>query len=289
MLDMNFLLAEMDRLPVSTSTTSTTETSSTTIRSFSPHTETLVQLCRLWPHLHNPAPDPPPFCQDLLPSGSWQLNPPSLPDVHDSYITHFGAGKPGERMVGLDHEQNGFQYTGRSLSLISVLGGILVILVIIAFISCYKHRKRVAAGESFSVDLFATHIRNLSSAQQLQLLGRQPDDSACPGPPPDYETVVKQREEEESGLPTYSVAVERRNTVELKRAFEPDVDYDDDDDDTVIVEENDDDLSTRDNGHRRDVTVTSIVMVDQSTCDNESASRTKMAVKGQQDSEEKVA
>ena len=46
-------------------------------------------------------------------------------------------------MVGLDHEQNGFQYTGRSLSLISVLGGILVILVIIAFISCYKHRKRV--------------------------------------------------------------------------------------------------------------------------------------------------
>ena len=84
-------------------------------------------------------------------------------------------------------------------------------------------------------------------------------------------------------------AVERRNTVELKRAFEPDVDYDDDDDDTVIVEENDDDLCTRDNGNRRDVTETSIVMVDQSTCDNESASRTKMAVKGQQDSEEKVA
>jgi hypothetical protein len=29
---------------------------------------------------------------------------------------------------------------------------------------------------------------------------------SCPaGPPPDYETVVKQREEEENGLPTYSV------------------------------------------------------------------------------------
>jgi hypothetical protein len=50
----------------------------------------------------------------------------------------------GERMVGVELEQTGFQYTGRSLSLISVLGGILVILVIIAFISCYKHRKRVS-------------------------------------------------------------------------------------------------------------------------------------------------
>jgi hypothetical protein len=32
------------------------------------------------------------------------------------------------------------------------------------------------------------------------------EDMSCPaGPPPDYETVVKQREEEENGLPTYSV------------------------------------------------------------------------------------
>jgi hypothetical protein len=52
--------------------------------------------------------------------------------------------RAGERMVGVELEQTGFQYTGRSLSLISVLGGILVILVIIAFISCYKHRKRVS-------------------------------------------------------------------------------------------------------------------------------------------------
>ncbi len=32
------------------------------------------------------------------------------------------------------------------------------------------------------------------------------EEMSCPaGPPPDYETVVKQREEEENGLPTYSV------------------------------------------------------------------------------------
>jgi len=235
---MNFLLAEMDRLPAS-STSTTERISSSSSTPPSPHTDTLVQLCRLWPHLHNPAPDPPPFCQDLLPSGSWQLNPPSLPDIRDRYSTHFGAGKSGERMVGLDLEQTGLQYTGRSLSLISVLGGILVILVIIAFISCYKHRKRVASGESFSVDLFATHIRNmhhLSPAQQLQLLGRQSEECGA-GPPPDYETVIKQREEEETGLPTYSVAVERRNTVELKRPHYVEDDYDDID--RVIVEDND--------------------------------------------------
>jgi hypothetical protein len=52
--------------------------------------------------------------------------------------------RSGERTVGLDLVPTGFQYTGRSLSLISVLGGILVILVILAFISCYKHRKRVS-------------------------------------------------------------------------------------------------------------------------------------------------
>jgi hypothetical protein len=28
-----------------------------------PYSDTLVQLCRLWPHLHNLAPGPPPFCQ----------------------------------------------------------------------------------------------------------------------------------------------------------------------------------------------------------------------------------
>jgi hypothetical protein len=38
---------------------------------------------------------------------------------------------------------------------------------------------------------------------------------SCPaGPPPDYETVVKQREEEEeNGLPTYSVvSIEEKET-----------------------------------------------------------------------------
>jgi len=178
--------------------------------------DTLIQLCRLWPHLHRGSPhsDPPPYCRDFL--NSVYLSESNLDhrlpsgQYSDSYSRY-----PGERVVGLDTVEH---FTGRSLSLIGVLGGILFILLMIAFASCIKHRKRLRDEEEngLSFDTLSSQLRQLHQARAsqhlLSMLQNLPE--LPPAPPPDYATVVKEKEEEED-LPSYFQA-----TGELETVFE---------------------------------------------------------------------
>lgn len=183
--------------------------------------DTLIQLCRLWPHLHHGSSraEPPTYCRDFLNSVylSGSTLDHRIPPGHysDSYSSRY----PGERVVGLDTVEQHF--TGRSLSLIGVLGGILFILLMIAFASCIKHRKRIRDEEEngLSFDTLSSQLRQLHQARAsqhlLSMLQSLPD--LPPAPPPDYATVVKEKEEEEN-LPSYSQA-----TGELETVFEESV------------------------------------------------------------------
>jgi len=93
--------------------------------------------------------------------------------------------------------------TGRSISIIGILGGVLFILLIVALITCLRRRKRCSSSvDSHTEDLH--HVHTLHQVRVSQhLLGLASREA-----PPDYSTVVKQKEEEEeAGLPSYSQAV----------------------------------------------------------------------------------
>merc|ERR1719431_1835747 len=91
--------------------------------------------------------------------------------------------------------------TGRSISIAGILGGILFILIIIAFIICLRHRKRYQDQDRFlSYEMRQLHHNRTS--QHLLTQRDQVQDS-----PPDYNLVIKLKEEEEGELPSYSQAV----------------------------------------------------------------------------------
>lgn len=119
-------------------------------------------------------------------------------------------------MVGIDAVQE-LTFSGRSFSLMGVLGGVLFILLVIAFITCIRHRKRVrneADGE-LDLDVISSRIRRIHQARAghhlLSVLSSMPD--TPPAPPPDYDAVLKLREKEESDLPSYLEAI--RESEEL--------------------------------------------------------------------------
>merc|ERR1719471_1665602 len=112
-------------------------------------------------------------------------------------------------MVGIDTTDD-ITFTGRSLSLMGVLGGVLFILLIIAFVTCIKHRKRLRdeEGDGLNLDMISSHIRQLHQARAsrhlLSMLNSLPE--LPPAPPPDYDTVLKQTQKEEQDLPSYTEA-----------------------------------------------------------------------------------
>merc|ERR1712037_839424 len=104
---------------------------------------------------------------------------------------------------------------GRSISLIGILGGVLFILLIVAFITCIRRRKRwsssVRDAESDG-DLLAAHLHQLQQLRSSHhLLGAREA-------PPDYTTVCKQKaEEEEGGFPPTPRPCSRRWGGERRR------------------------------------------------------------------------
>lgn len=185
---------------------------------------TLVRLCSLWPYIHNsPAPNPPDICQEL--PKSYILNHRDLfrnsIQYHPGFISPSNRRNivtPGNKMIGIDsvHE---LTFTGRSFSLMGVLGGVLFILLVIAFITCIRHRKRVrteADGE-LDLDIISSRIRRIHQVrtghQLLSVLSSLPD--SPPAPPPSYDTVQKLKEKEESDLPSYLEAMGTEDTCEI--------------------------------------------------------------------------
>eukprot|EP00090_Calanus_glacialis_P014515 TRINITY_DN23318_c0_g1_i7.p1 TRINITY_DN23318_c0_g1~~TRINITY_DN23318_c0_g1_i7.p1 ORF type:complete len:191 (-),score=34.58 TRINITY_DN23318_c0_g1_i7:471-1043(-) len=97
-------------------------------------------------------------------------------------------------IIPVEHVAHG---AARSIGLIGISLGVLFIIFIIAFISCIKRRKTV---QTFVQD-------DHRSAQVIfrldEMSQRRKEDI-----PPDYNTVVKMREEDDEDLPSYTQAVE---------------------------------------------------------------------------------
>jgi len=99
--------------------------------------------------------------------------------------------------------------TGRSISLIGILGGVLLILLLLAFIIFIRRRKRwtFPADSQEDSDRLSHHLNQLRLSQNLLGLAREA--------PPDYSTACKQKEEEEAEeLPSYSQAIQREPRTE---------------------------------------------------------------------------
>lgn len=189
------------------------------------HPDTLVDLCRLWPLLrhHEGSNQPPSICSD--PRFTQYLKKDALAPVLDmdalDYIKSqqkmydYDRGKKkkkkefypvrhlnrGEKRFGHTGFIGSVQYSGRSISLVGILGGIIFILLMIACATCIKHRKRYPleqrSQDRLARQMIVDHIRTVTQGHAL--LHRQDK-------PPDYDTVVKE-EEEDWQLPSYLEAM----------------------------------------------------------------------------------
>ncbi|XP_023322680.1 uncharacterized protein LOC111697043 [Eurytemora carolleeae] len=175
-----------------------------------PSSSTLIQLCRLWTSIHK-SPPPNSLCGGNMSDFSF-LVPPHLYDDRVIHKYELRNSASEGRMVGIDVMDN-THFTGRSLSLIGVLGGVLLILVMIACVTFFRHRKRVREmdTEGLNFDLFSSQLRQLNQARSSshirRILNSFPE-VGTPAPPPDYDTVLKDQEKEEDlHLPSYSEAV----------------------------------------------------------------------------------
>jgi len=103
-------------------------------------------------------------------------------------------------------------YSGRSISLVGILGGVLFILLLIAFITCIRQRKRYQEHEAPINNHLSNHlrryVRQLQASQELMEQIAASEQSRVP--PPDYVSVIKQKEKEEMELPSYSQALSRK-------------------------------------------------------------------------------
>jgi len=171
--------------------------------SSSTRAETLSSLCTWWADTK----------QEPLPSICHQFISPQhrehLWSVLHRHPTH-SRDQPFIRHTSHTSHSDDLLYTnfgtGRSISLIGILGGVFFILLIVAVITCCRRRKRCGgtrrqreqAGDLLSQQLHQLH--QLRASHHLLGLAREA--------PPDYSTVCKQKEEEEGELPSYSEALQ---------------------------------------------------------------------------------
>jgi len=166
--------------------------------------ETLSSLCGWWADTK----------QDPLPSICHQFVSPHLLDrvetVMSPQIYSHTHTQPLYRHHASSTDSLSSPFgTGRSISIIGILGGVLFILLIVALITCLRRRKRCSSSvDSHTEDLH--HVHTLHQVRVSQhLLGLASREA-----PPDYSTVVKQKEEEEeAGLPSYSQAVGHEEVI----------------------------------------------------------------------------
>jgi len=96
-------------------------------------------------------------------------------------------------------------YSGRSISLVGILGGVLFILLLIAF--TWKRYQKHETSINNHLSNHLRYVRQLQASQEPMEQISVSEQSRVP--PPDYISVIKQTEKEEMELPSYSQAVSR--------------------------------------------------------------------------------
>eukprot|EP00095_Tigriopus_kingsejongensis_P007701 maker-scaffold142_size315517-snap-gene-1.15 protein:Tk07701 transcript:maker-scaffold142_size315517-snap-gene-1.15-mRNA-1 annotation:"leucine-rich repeat-containing protein 37a2-like" len=206
----------------------------------SPAPDTLVKICLLWTMLHRTV-SLPPACKgvisedkisELRAKGDFGNVLSNINyDVEASQEVYESKTKLNNHRESIRYH---YQYSSRSLSVIGVLGGIVLILMFVALSTCVKNRRNIATDqegsghESFARQILIDHIRHLSTSRRTNNngSGREPPNDT----PPSYEDVVKpssstsdmssngdstELEDDECQPPSYIEAIAASQAVEI--------------------------------------------------------------------------
>jgi hypothetical protein len=183
-----------------TTTTISNSAAATAAAQQAPPIENLVKFCLLWTVLQRTK--PPQACHEVLKMRDFTENQIQLDHMlrnlknnglyqnwklrspHDNILT------PNERDQ-MNAFQFHYQHTSRSLSVIGVLGGIVLILFFVALSTCIKHRRNLYSSadrythrENYAREILVDHLRQLRSHRGTGGLTRSNDR------PPAYDEVV---------------------------------------------------------------------------------------------------
>jgi len=160
--------------------------------------ETLSSLCNWWINTKQDA--PPSICHWFGDPEKNQRGSSLVSNLNQiQKINSFSSfGYPGH--VDKFSMQQSLHSTG-SISLILILGAILFILLIVAFITCISRKKRLEPSSSDD------RLNQSLSNHILQMLAIS-HSATTKDHPPGYVDVVKMKKEEDEELPTYSEALE---------------------------------------------------------------------------------
>jgi len=167
--------------------------------------QSLLKFCLLWTVLHRSS--PPEVCNSVADYHQEDLEKvffnqhdllQRLQHRQNSFNNHHDILDPNSnsKTAGKNSEnafQFHFKHSSRSLSVIGVLGGIVLILFFVALSTCIKHRRNVNAfgdryhhRENLAREMLVDHIRQLRSNYRGGESQRSNQDR-----PPSYDDVVK--------------------------------------------------------------------------------------------------
>jgi len=179
-------------------------TASTNAMAGSNPPQSLLKFCLLWTVLHRSS--PPEVCNSVADYHQADLEKVffnqhdllnrlqhrnSNSDIHHDVIDSNSNSKAGNSDNAFQFH---FKHSSRSLSVIGVLGGIVLILFFVALSTCIKHRRNVNAfgdryhhRETLAREMLVDHIRQLRSNYRGGDLQRTNQSDR----PPSYDDVVK--------------------------------------------------------------------------------------------------
>jgi len=178
-------------------------TASTTSMAAGSEPQSLLKFCLLWTVLHRSS--PPDICNSVADYHKTADLDKVFFNNHQDLLKTLQHGRPQYQEPNLissnsnskqagNHEnsfQFHFKHSSRSLSVIGVLGGIVLILFFVALSTCIKHRRNVNAfgeryhhRENLAREMLVDHIRQLRR-------GVDGNRSNPSDRPPSYEDVVK--------------------------------------------------------------------------------------------------
>jgi hypothetical protein len=180
-------------------------TASTTSMAGGSEPQSLLKFCLLWTVLHRSS--PPDVCNSVADyHQAADLDKVFFNNHHDLLKTlHHGRPHQEPNLINSNsnskeagNNDNSFQFhfkhSSRSLSVIGVLGGIVLILFFVALSTCIKHRRNVNAfgdryhhRENLAREMLVDHIRQLRSNYR----GGDGNRTNPSDRPPSYEDVVK--------------------------------------------------------------------------------------------------
>lgn len=181
--------------------------------------DTFIKLCLLWTAIHrtNVLPG---ICKKVIPEDDVAKlrSQVDLAKVWGSLNNKQRSAyyRPSDRNIDRhreNHIQFHYRYTSKSLSILGVLGGVILILLVIAMSTCIRNRRRMLleeqenhAHENFAREILISHLRQLRGGNRSNNNSLRRHDT-----PPSYDDLVKTEEERQQQLSASSSATSCAN------------------------------------------------------------------------------